>query len=47
MRKGDLILTIPNPHKNTIGIDLLIRILNKLEFQGKSGLEKRIPEKLE
>jgi len=27
MRKGDLVLTIPNPHKGAIGIDLLARIL--------------------
>jgi len=27
MRKGDLVLTVPNPHKGTIGVDLLARIL--------------------
>ena len=29
MIKGDIVLTIPNPHKNEIGIDLLKRILKE------------------
>ena len=29
MIKGDLILTIPNPHDGDIGIDLLTRILRQ------------------
>ncbi len=29
MRKGDLVLTIPNPYKGTIGVDLLTRILKQ------------------
>ena len=29
MLKGDLRLTIPNPHKKEIGVDLLIRILKQ------------------
>ena len=29
MVKGDLVLTIPNPHRREIGIDLLIRILKQ------------------
>lgn len=29
MRKGDLVLTIPNLHKGTIGVDLLTRILKQ------------------
>lgn len=29
MRKGDLVVTIPNPHKGTIGVDLLNRILKQ------------------
>lgn len=29
MRKEDLVLTIPNPHKGTIGVDLLTRILKQ------------------
>ena len=32
MQKGDLILTIPNPHKGIIGVDLLIRILNQAQI---------------
>ena len=29
MVKGDLVLTIPNPHKKEIGVDLLIRVLRQ------------------
>ena len=29
MVKGDLVLTIPNPHKKEIGVDLLTRILKQ------------------
>jgi predicted RNA binding protein YcfA (HicA-like mRNA interferase family) len=29
MVKGDLVLTIPNPHKKEIGADLLIRVLRQ------------------
>jgi len=29
MIKGDLVLTIPNPHKKEIGVDLLARILRQ------------------
>jgi predicted RNA binding protein YcfA (HicA-like mRNA interferase family) len=29
MIKGDLVLTIPNPHRGDIGIDLLSRILKQ------------------
>ncbi|MDP2807575.1 MAG: type II toxin-antitoxin system HicA family toxin [bacterium] len=29
MVKGDLVLTIPNPHKKEIGVDLLSRILKQ------------------
>ena len=29
MRRRDLVLTIPNPHKGTIGVDLLTRILKQ------------------
>jgi predicted RNA binding protein YcfA (HicA-like mRNA interferase family) len=32
MQKGDLILTIPNPHKGIIGVDLLTRILKQAEI---------------
>jgi hypothetical protein len=29
MIKGDLVLTIPNPHGSDIGVDLLTRILRQ------------------
>ncbi len=29
MMKGDIVLTIPNPHEGDISIDLLIRILRQ------------------
>ena len=29
MLKGDLRLTIPNPHRSKVGVDLLIRILRQ------------------
>ena len=29
MVKGDLVLTIPNPHKKEISVDLLVRILRQ------------------
>ena len=29
MLKGDSRLTVPNPHKQTIGVDLLVRILRQ------------------
>ncbi|MFH0905066.1 MAG: type II toxin-antitoxin system HicA family toxin [Methanobacteriota archaeon] len=33
MIKGNLVLTIPNPHKKEISIDLLIRILKQAEIK--------------
>jgi predicted RNA binding protein YcfA (HicA-like mRNA interferase family) len=33
MVKGDLRLTIPNPHKQDIGVDLLKRILRQADIQ--------------
>ena len=33
MIKGDLRLTIPNPHRQDIGVDLLKRILRQGEIQ--------------
>jgi predicted RNA binding protein YcfA (HicA-like mRNA interferase family) len=38
MRTGDIVLTIPNPHKNTIGIDLLIRILKQARISREEWL---------
>jgi predicted RNA binding protein YcfA (HicA-like mRNA interferase family) len=32
MVKGDLVLTIPNPHRKEIGPDLLARILRQAEI---------------
>jgi predicted RNA binding protein YcfA (HicA-like mRNA interferase family) len=29
MIKGDLVLTIPNPHRKDIGVDLLMKILKR------------------
>jgi predicted RNA binding protein YcfA (HicA-like mRNA interferase family) len=33
MVKGDLVLTIPNPHKKEISVDLLIRILRQANIE--------------
>ncbi len=41
MVKGDLVLTIPNPHKGEIGIDLLIRILKQANITRKEWLMRR------
>ena len=38
MRKGDLVLTIPNPHKGTIGVDLLTRILKQARISREEWL---------
>ena len=32
MIKGDIVLTIPNPHKQEIGVDLLVRILQQAQL---------------
>lgn len=43
MVKGDLVLTIPNPHRKEIAVDLLVRILkqagNSREEWLKTGRE--------
>jgi len=39
MVKGDLVLTIPNPHKKEISVDLLVRILRQVISKRKSGLK--------
>ncbi len=39
MAKGDLVLTIPNPHKKEISIDLLIRILRQANIEKKEWIE--------
>jgi len=38
LRKGDLVLTIPNPHKGIIGVDLLIRILKQARIPREEWL---------
>lgn len=37
MVKGDLALTIPNPHHKDIARELLTRIFGNLEFLKKNG----------
>ncbi len=32
MVKGDLVLTIPNPHRGDIGVDLLSRLLRQADI---------------
>lgn len=41
MRKGDLVLTIPNPHKGAIGIDLLTRILKQSRISREEWLGEK------
>jgi predicted RNA binding protein YcfA (HicA-like mRNA interferase family) len=41
MIKGDLVLTIPNPHKKEISIDLLIRILKQAEIKRLEWLKEQ------
>jgi predicted RNA binding protein YcfA (HicA-like mRNA interferase family) len=40
MIKGNLRLTVPNPHKKEIGVDLLTRILNQADITKKEWLTK-------
>ena len=37
--KGDLVLTIPNPHRQEISIDLLSRLLKQAGISRKKWLE--------
>ena len=39
MVKGDLVLTLPNPHRKEIGIDLLIRILRQANVDKERWVE--------
>jgi len=41
MIRNDLVLTLPNPHKNEISIDLLIRILKQADIKRNEWLEKQ------
>jgi len=40
MIKDDLVLTIPNPHKAEIGVELLSRILKQAKISRKEWLNK-------
>ncbi len=40
MLKGNLRLTIPNPHKQEIGVDLLLRILKQAGITREEWLER-------
>ena len=39
MVKGDLVLTIPNPHKKEINVDLLIRILRQADIRKEDWIK--------
>jgi predicted RNA binding protein YcfA (HicA-like mRNA interferase family) len=39
MIRGDLVLTIPNPHHEEIGIDLLVRILRQAGISREDWLQ--------
>ena len=41
MIKNDLVLTIPNPHRKEIGVDLLIRILKRAGITREEWLKAR------
>ena len=41
MVKGDLVLTIPNPHKKEISIDLLIRILRQANIEKEEWIKNK------
>ena len=40
MIKGDLVLTLPNPHRKEISVDLLVRILKQAHISREQWLEK-------
>jgi len=40
MVKGDLVLTIPNPHKKEISVDLLIRILRQANIEKEAWIKE-------
>ncbi len=41
MLKDNLVLTIPNPHRKEIGVDLLTRILKRAEITREEWFESR------
>jgi len=40
MTRDDIVVTIPNPHRTEIGVDLLQRILRQAEISRMEWLEK-------
>jgi predicted RNA binding protein YcfA (HicA-like mRNA interferase family) len=40
MIKGNLVLTIPNPHRREIGVDLLSRLLKQAGISRRQWLEQ-------
>jgi predicted RNA binding protein YcfA (HicA-like mRNA interferase family) len=40
MVKGDLVLTIPNPHKKEISVDLLIKILTQANIEKEEWIKE-------
>jgi len=41
MIKGDLRLTVPNPHRKEIGVDLLIRVLKQANITKEKWLREQ------
>ncbi len=41
MLKGNLRITIPNPHKKEIGVDLLMRILRQAGITREGWIDKK------
>jgi predicted RNA binding protein YcfA (HicA-like mRNA interferase family) len=39
MIKGDLVLTLPNPHKKEVSVDLLSRILKQADIKKEEWLK--------
>ena len=38
MMRGDVVVTVPNPHRNDISVDLLKRILQRADVSRKEWL---------
>ena len=41
MIKGDLVLTIPNPHRKEISVDLLSRILKRTGIEREKWVKEK------
>lgn len=39
MVKGELVLTVPNPHKKEISVDLLVRILRQADIEKEEWIK--------